>query len=148
MCYFKPIRLQFDVKLVGDQRAGFGAPFAYLPRHSLIRCVPEQVKLATLCLKIRIILKYRLSSLKTEVILNFIKKVCIIKSLIKLIRKPGYIQLTKRCAIIGQWKGFAVVKLIRSVIRRLIECVHRSLIRPIVNESSRCTLNIDLIIFF
>ena len=140
MHYIKKIGSQFGVKLAGNQRAGFGASFAYLPRHSLIRCVPEQVKLATLCLKIRIILlKYRLSSLKTEVILDFIKKVCIIKSLMKLIRKPGYIQLTKRCAIIGEWEDFVFIQLIRSVIRRLIQRVHCFHICPIENESSRCT---------
>ena len=49
--YIKPIRRKFDVELVRNQRAGFGASFAYLPRNILIRCVPEQVKLATLCLK-------------------------------------------------------------------------------------------------
>ena len=51
MHYIKPIRWIFGVELAGNQRAGFEASFAYFPRHILIRCVSEQVKLATLCLK-------------------------------------------------------------------------------------------------
>ena len=110
MHYIKKIGSQFGVKLAGNQRAGFGASFAYLPRHSLIRCVPEQVKLATLCLKNKRKffgnIEFRVR--RSRLVLNFIKKVYIFRSVWKFLRKLGYIQLTKRCAIKGEWEDFAI----------------------------------------
>ena len=51
MIYIQVIIIYFGLKLAGNKRAGFSASLAYLPRHYLIWCVSEQVKLATLCLK-------------------------------------------------------------------------------------------------